>query len=291
MAINMEEMRKKLQMLQSNQKTNAYKWKPEPGENIIRIVPYQFRKGDPFLELYFHYNVGKKKYLSLTTFEEADPIAEFAETLQNTGDKDDWKLGKKLEPTLRVFTPIIVRGKEKEGVKFWDFGKNIYMELLKVTTDPDYGDITDLVTGRDIVVEFQTPAEAKNDYGKTIVRVKPNTKKTTEDQSIMDLILTKQPDLFSIYTKPTYDELAKVLQKWLEPKDEQPTANEVKTVNEEVVEEEETVVEETKSTTAVNKTATAIPTKTVEASTAKPTTAIKPISTKDVDKAFDEMFN
>jgi hypothetical protein len=81
--------------------------------------------------------------------------------LKKTGDKDEWLMGRKIEPKMRTYVPVIVRGKESEGVKFWGFGKQIYTELLSIVSDPDYGDITDLMNGRDIDVEF-TPAEGAN---------------------------------------------------------------------------------------------------------------------------------
>ena len=60
---------------------------------------------------------------------EVEVIAEFADKLKATGNSDDWKLARKMEPKMRTFVPVIVRGKESEGVKFWGFGKQIYQEL------------------------------------------------------------------------------------------------------------------------------------------------------------------
>ena len=56
-------------------------------------------------------------------------------------------------PKLRVFAPVVVRGEEDKGVRFWEFGKMVYQELLGVMSDEDYGDITDISKGRDINVE------------------------------------------------------------------------------------------------------------------------------------------
>ena len=71
-------------------------------------------------------------------------------------DWDRWIQGKRLEPKMRTFVPVVVRGREDEGVKFWGFGKTVYQELLSVISDPDYGDITDPLNGRDVNVEFKT---------------------------------------------------------------------------------------------------------------------------------------
>ena len=63
--------------------------------------------------------------------------------------KETWLKGRKMQPKLRTYVPIIVRGKEEEGVKFWGFGVQVYEQLMAALNEPDYGDITDLVNGYD----------------------------------------------------------------------------------------------------------------------------------------------
>ena len=55
MALDLDRMRSKLESLSGKSKSNADFWKPEEGENNIRIVPTS--DGDPFKEKWFHYNV------------------------------------------------------------------------------------------------------------------------------------------------------------------------------------------------------------------------------------------
>ena len=140
---------------------------------------------------------------------------EFAEKLKSSGNSDDWKLGKSLEPKLRTYVPIVVRGQESEGVKFWGFGKTVYTELLGIIADPDYGDITDPVSGRDVVVEF-TPAEGGG-FPKTAIRVKPNQTAVTEDRNIAEQVAQNQPDIGNIFKEPSYEDLQQALQDWLNP--------------------------------------------------------------------------
>ena len=64
---------------------------------------------------------------------------EFAERLKSTYSREDWNLSKKLTPKLRTFQPVVVRGEEGEGVRFWGFGKMVYEELLSILADPDMG--------------------------------------------------------------------------------------------------------------------------------------------------------
>ena len=256
-------IKSKLTQLQSTTNTKDNFWKPEPGKQVVRIVPYKFNKDNPFIELFFHYNLGNNKtYLSPASFGRPDPVEEFANKLKSTGNKDEWIQGKRLEPKMRTFAPVIVRGKESEGVKFWGFGKTVYQELLSVIADPDYGDITEPTTGRDIGIERQTPAEAGNQYGKTTVRVKPNQTPITEDATQLESLMENQSDLVELYKEPTYDELKEALQNYLNPGDDS-----------------------TETTTTSNGVAAST------TPTSNTTTTTSEKTTEKVEDAFDELFN
>jgi hypothetical protein len=215
MSLDLDAIKAKLNQLNTTSDRKNNYFRPEPGKQRVRIVPYVHRKENPFLEMYFHYDIAKRTMLSPVTFGNADPVVEFAEKLKKTGDKDDWLMGRKIEPKMRTYVPVIVRGKESEGVKFWGFGKTIYSELLSIIADPDYGDITDLMNGRDIDVEF-TPSEGPGQYPKTAIRVKPNTSPATEDKAIAKSILD-QPQITDLFPEPTYEELETALQEWMNP--------------------------------------------------------------------------
>lgn len=217
MALDLTAIKNKLNQLNNTDDRKQLLYKPEPGKTRLRIVPYVHRKENPFLEMYFHYEISKRSMLSPVTFGNADPIVEFADKLKSTGDKDDWLQGRKIEPKMRTYVPVIVRGKESEGVKFWGFGKTIYTEILSIISDPDYGDITDLTSGRDIDIEF-APADAPGAFPKTGIRVKPNTTPATDDKSIAEKIMN-QPKITDIFPEPTYAELETALAKWLNPED------------------------------------------------------------------------
>ena len=73
------------------------------------------------------------------------------------------------------------------------------------------------------MIERQTPAEAGNQYGKTTVRVKPNQSAITEDKTVLESVLTGQPNLTELYTEPTYDELKEALAGFLNPSDDSDT--------------------------------------------------------------------
>ena len=216
--MDLDAIKSRLNQLQNTQ-TNAF-WKPQPGKSQIRIVPYLHDKNNPFSELFFHYSlVPNKTVLSPLSYGRPDPVQQFADKLKSTGNKDEWIQGKRIEPKMRTFVPVVVRGEESEGVKFWGFGKTVYQELLGIIADPDYGDISDSTTGRDIVVERQTPAEAGNQYGKTTIRVKPNVTALSDDSNLLQKLLDEQPDIKELYSEPTFDELKEHLSNFLNPSD------------------------------------------------------------------------
>lgn len=208
---------KRFSSLQNNTKKSDAIFKPANGKSQVRIVPYKFNKDIPFIELYFHYNINNKTYLSPMSFGRPDPIVEFAEKLKRTGDTDDWKAGKKMEPKLRTFVPVIVRGKESEGVKFWGFGKTVYQDILGYIADPDYGDITDPNTGRDIVLEVMSAEESNASYPTTTIRVKPATSKLAETPEQIQSLLEGQKEITELYQELSYAELKSVLENWLNP--------------------------------------------------------------------------
>ncbi len=229
MAIDLESIKQRLQAMQQSNTSSGnnsadHIWKPPVGKSQVRIVPYAFDKSNPFIEMYFHYEIGKRTIVSPTSFGRPDPIVEFAEKLKRSGDKDEWKLGKKIEPKFRVYAPVIVRGQESQGVKFWSFGKQIYQELLSVIADPDYGDITDLMGGRDLTVEH-IAAEKEGAFPSYVVRVKPNTTPATQDKDIADMIVHKQKNITELFKEMTYAEMTEVLEKWLNPETDPAQAN------------------------------------------------------------------
>jgi len=203
-------------------------WKPTPGDNdtpgehIIRILPWPIVGSDkPFLPLYFYYKkdgMVPDNWLSPFSFDEPDPVIEFSNKLKGkSGSKEEvsanWKLAKKLEPKIRIYVPILVRGKEEEGVKFWGFGVQIYRVLDELFDDPDWGNLADLNEGRDIKVVY-TPAANKESYPDTSVTPKPKQVKATENPDVLKKI-QDMPDIMKIFKKPTYDELKDALGKYL----------------------------------------------------------------------------
>lgn len=220
--MNLDAIKKRLQELQSKGakgEGSKYKWKPEEGSNEIRILPYMHKQEDPFLEIFYYYpskpdkpSCVKKTTVSPVTFGAEDPIVEFAERLRTNASKEDWLLGTKMLPTKRYMVPVLVRGKEKEGPKFWEFGNQVYASLLNLLNDSN-GEVIDLETGHDIIVHL-TKGKGTNDFDKTTVSPKLKPSVVTTDSSILALI-KKMPKIEEFLVAPTYDSLKDQLQEWL----------------------------------------------------------------------------
>ena len=272
MAINLDAIKSRLNKLQNTQRTTVELWKPAPGKHTIRLVPYKFNKENPFIELYFHYNINNKSYLSPMSFGRPDPIVEFADKLKRMGDKEDWKAAKKMEPKLRTFVPVLVRGEEGEGVRFWGFGKTVYQEILGYMADPDYGDITDPNEGRDITVEVVSAEDSGTSYPVTTIRVKPKETPLATSKEETDKYLNSQKEITELYSELTYAELKNVLEGWLNPS---ATSEDEKSVSAETLSSTANDDDEAPFDTTPSKPAAAAPAKKLD----------------DVAAAFDDLFN
>ena len=268
MALDISKLKSRLSSL-TNQgnKTNLI-WKPKPGKQVVRIVPYKYQIDNPFIELKFHYNINNKTYLSPDSFNRPDPIVEWSNRMKKTGNKEDWLLGRKFEPKMRTYAPILVRGEENEGVRFWGFGKNVYQEILSIISDVDYGDITDLVNGRDIVVEFRTAEDSGKSFPETTIRVKPNASVAID--VAQKEVLAQQTNIMDLFPEFSYDELKEVMNAWLNPDGSIPSEG---TVN--------TIVDDDAQSPAPK----------AVASNKSPTATASKSNTDDVSAAFDNLFN
>ena len=189
-------------------------WKPKAeGKYQIRFVPSKINKDNPFQEIFMHYGVGKYPIVALTNWGEDDPIVEFSKKLRKSSESENWRLAKQLDPKMRVFAPVIVRGEENKGVRLFEFSKTIYMELLSIADDEDYGDFTDVAEGFDFVVN----ASKVQDRPGFALSLRPKPKQTplSSDASQITTWLENQPILLEERYKYTYDKLKEELQNFI----------------------------------------------------------------------------
>jgi len=302
MALNTDKIKARLAAVNKKGKTagtgssNAKDiiWKPT-ATHVVRIVPYTKCPDDPFVQLKFHYDFAGDNYLSPASFNKADPIVELADRLKK--NKDTWQQGRKLEPKLRTYVPIIVRGEESKGVRWWGFGVQIYNELLGVMSDADYGDITSLTEGFDIAVEFKTALECKKDFPETKIRTKPKARPVVDPtdpraKEYLEMITTKQPDILSVWTVPTYEVLEVALEEFLK---KAASGNKPEADSNVQLPTEKQIADAASNAAAIavanNPVATEPSTTAAVVSPTAQKAASVPTSAQDLTKAFDNLFN
>ena len=190
-------------------------WKPSVGKEVVRVVPSKYNKQFPFTEMLFYYGIGQRVMASPQNWGEKDPIQEFTKQLRNSGDKENWRLAKKLDAKTRIFAPIVVRGQEDEGVKLWQFGKEVYQDFLNMATDEEIGDYTDIVGGRDIKLTTVGPEVTGTPYNKTSVGPSLKTSALSSDENIARNVLDNQPNPLDVFKRFTFDEVKAALQEYL----------------------------------------------------------------------------
>lgn len=214
-----------MQKASSNQSSGGGKnmfWKPSVGKQTIRVVPFKYNKENPFTEMKFYYGIGSKKVMaSPQNWGEKDPIMEFAKQLRNTNDKENWRLAKKLDAKTRIFAPVVVRGEESEGVKLWQFGKEVYETFLQLAADEEVGDFTDIAQGRDIKLNTVGPESTGTPYNRTTLGPSMKTSPLSPDSGVIEKLLDEQVDPKKVFKPLTYDEMKQGLEEWLTPEGEE----------------------------------------------------------------------
>ncbi len=214
MSIDMEKIKSRLNSLTNPEGAGkSVFWRPQDGEQVIRIVPTA--DGDPFKDFFFHYNVGKNSgfLCPKKNFGDNCPVCSFVKTLFDDSDPDSIKMAKSLVARQRFFTPVIVRGEEAEGVRLWGFGKTAYQELLNLVLNPDYGDITDVTEGTDLVIAYGKPPGAQ--FPQTNITPRRKASRLAEDDETVNSWLENVPNFEELFEAKSSDEIKAILDEFL----------------------------------------------------------------------------
>ena len=166
MAISLDKINSALDRLDNkgggnNNQDNIIKL--EEGEHQLRIAPYKEDLEMPFQELWFHFRIGGRTFLCPNKMKnEPDPICDFATTCWNeftkTKDESYKEMFKTMAPTLRVYLPVMLRGEEDKGLRWWSISpRTTYKEILNHVRSGlrQNVDITDPNEGLDLMVTVE----------------------------------------------------------------------------------------------------------------------------------------
>lgn len=242
--MDLSKIQAKLAALETKVKSNAnngqpaahklLEWKPTPGPTdksgtpteakyVIRILPnFHIGKDElPFLPVDFYYDFGRT-WLSPSQFDEPDAIADFYQELvkqyraetDKARNKELWQMSLKFKPKDRICVPVLVRGEEDKGVKFWWFSKKLYQDIKQITEDSDYGNIFDLKKGHDITVSYKPKELTSTGYPEISVLPKPKPTPVSDDSEVLNAV-KNMPNILEAFTKPTYEETKAGLEAYL----------------------------------------------------------------------------
>ncbi len=203
-------------------------WKPKEGPQTVRVIPYIHNESSCFIELKFYYKIAGLTYLAPCTFGKPDPGLELIKSLRSSGSQEEKDIATKITtehgPITRIYAPVLVRGEEDFGPRFWGFGVQVHRQLLKLIVNTNWGDITSWTDGNDLDVEFHKVSNKKNAQGQAFPEtiITPCPKKTpVVDPTRKDLMekLRNQVDILTIFPLKSYDEIKAAFEKWLNPED------------------------------------------------------------------------
>ena len=215
MAIDLEAIRRRVAELSGVKKTSSIQlWKPQLGEHKVRCLPWKNAPdGQPFMERWFYYigeNVG---ILTPHQFGKPDPINDLIRKLYSSGKPDDRNLAKKLQPKMRCYAPVIVRGEEDKGVQVWAFGKIVYQRMLGFFLDEEVGDILSPTEGFDLKILISKPPGKQ--FNDTVVDPARRPTKLHEDSKQVETWSNSIPNLDDMYRLKSTQEIETVLNGWL----------------------------------------------------------------------------
>jgi hypothetical protein len=209
MALDLELLKKEFQEAVAQQMQEEY-WVPEMGESLIRILPPVDGKLF-YKKVGIHYRLAGSgmEFCPKLTADDQCPICEVVEELRKSKSPAAVQLVNRLAVVERYLMNIIPLGEDPKKVRQYIAPKTVRLALLKIILDPDYGDITDLERGRNVVIEKIQGGGGFVNYS---VRVKPREISVRELLG-RELTLNEIPDLNDFVMKriKSYDRLKVVL--------------------------------------------------------------------------------
>jgi len=220
MAIDIEAIRKKFQQLTTGRQSNVQLWKPVASEYKVRGLPWPnglTPEGSPFIERWFYYIGQERGFVAPFQFGKPDPIHELKNKLYASGKADDKILAKNLQPKMRAYMPLIVRGEEDKGVQVYSFSNNVYKRLLSFWLDEEVGDILDTNSGYDLKIVFSASAKQVDGRSFLDATIDPARKPSPlhADTEIVKKWIAGVPNLDDMFPLKSKQEVETILNNWL----------------------------------------------------------------------------
>lgn len=181
-------------------------FKPTEDPTVVRVLPNPTDKDNPFFEVYFHYDIGGVRSIVCPKHHDGSPcpICDLADDFRSRSGKgkDDpnFKIFLDLQARPRIYSSVLIRGREDEGVKLWGFPGSILQYFVEKATDSDWGDFTHPKTGRDVTVQLLKPGTNANPgkWPRPNASLKPGQSPIFKDVEKMKEVLRTIPNYFEL---------------------------------------------------------------------------------------------
>ena len=231
---NLDAIREKLTQMTktgSGEKSDLPKFKyfkPELGNIDIRFLPYKDAKGQPFQEVVYYQNkkLTEQRVIAPAQYGLEDPIAALESELRSDRSNESWEIRKCLNPSSRFYAPIIVRGKEDEGMMLWEISSKLVQDIYATLCHEDYAseNLMDAYAGYDWTISATDSGKKFNGYAIKDIKLTPRRKASPlfvsgkgADKAKIEATLEAIPDLGEHFRKlvPSTEKLRTVIENFL----------------------------------------------------------------------------
>jgi len=206
---------------------------PKEGKNYLRVLPCLDDTGLPFREVGVHFFPGKEAYnCPKVTNDKKCPICDFVDELYRSGTDESKKLATRIRVSKRGAFLVLDRKGGDNIPKIYVSPPTMYEELLDIiVSEEDFGQITNIKNGRDIVLKKKTPDKKTGGVVEYSINVLDVSTLADSKKEIKE-ILNNAPSLSEITTL-SFDELQETISKLQDKKEESSSASSEKQEKEE----------------------------------------------------------
>jgi hypothetical protein len=212
---NFENSRKKVDL-------KEFTYNPKPGKvqaegDDLRIVPPIEVGSKAYQKVDFHWSVGASKMIVCPSqFGRPCPVCEYVHKSKVPGlKKEEEDSLKRMEARTRHFLPVVIRGNEIEGPKWWGFNKTILNLIAGYHKNKYYGDISHVLTGNDINLVFPEGVETPNIMPVPIKSPLFASQDGNPDMEKINTLRASVKPISEVFIELPYDAIKKILDKAL----------------------------------------------------------------------------
>ncbi len=181
-------------------------WTPKEGRNRLRFLPPWSEVGDIGYESRWHWNV-PPDHNPMPCLRSANRECLLCDYIRELRVQKN-PIAQEIYAKKRIYYNVIVRDEEKKGVQVYASGVQVYENILAYLYDDEWGDITDIEKGRDMILE--RTGQGKEDTRYNLLPA-PNPSPLHTDQQTVDKWLSEMQNLDTALSYPEDSDVVKIV--------------------------------------------------------------------------------